>query len=68
MKKLCHECVQNCGFGMSVNFSSCDSSNVECYSNSEGILWHLNTLHCVHNYLSSSNQHLMHRFPYTKLH
>ena len=72
MKKLCHECVQNCGFGISVSFSSCDSSNVECDdSNSEDVMGYLNvvhTMHCVHNYLSSSNERLMHHFSYTKLH
>jgi len=71
MKTLCHECVQKCDFGISVSFSSCDSSNVERDSNSEDIMRYLNvvhTVHCVHNYLSSSIERLMHRFSYTKLH
>jgi len=28
----------------------------------------VHTVHCVHNYQSSSNQHLMRHFSYTKLH
>ena len=45
MKQLCPECVQNCGFGMSVSFSSCDCSNVERNSNSVHVNRYINNIY-----------------------